>query len=196
MIRKEWKPREEKNPEKTGHREDKMDMDEDEDGEDEEDENENEEDEQEDNSADLEATPRMLPRTTGIHSPNSSVSSSKSNRHHHDVLTDSHAGLEALANSMESLSLVPDSVRFGRGGKNPGFGPMRPPYRGRPRGRGGRGGITPVNAQHMDVDLTQGQGNVVSVNESDIRGRGRGRGVLRPPRARGRGRGRGYLSVS
>ncbi|KAF4610690.1 hypothetical protein D9613_007103 [Agrocybe pediades] len=207
MIRKEWKPRENKGDDKGKYRDDRMDEDNDDEDEDEAEEEEEESDsnEQEDevgkDYVDLEATPRLLPRTTGIYSPNSSVSSSKTHRHQRDAMSpDSNAtSLDALANSMESLTLVPDSVRFGKGGKKAGFAPNphRGAHRGMARGRGGRGGIIPVNAQHTGVSATgqaqQGASGHSEHGDAQVRGGGRGRGIHRPPRVRGRGRGRGFL---
>ena len=119
LIRKEWKTREEKEGgvvDKTNHRagrDDEMAVDDEEDG-DEEDDDEEEEEEEE---PDLEATPRMLPRRTiGVQSPDT-----------HDREPD----LTNLTESLNSLSIVPSSIRFGRGGKSGGF--IR---RGQGRGRG------------------------------------------------------------
>lgn len=86
---------------------------------------------------------------------------------------------DSLAHSMSALSLVPSSVRFGRGGqKHVGFAPppavpevphhhhqhpqrgIRPPSRGRVmRGRGFHmrgGGPSMVSEQRMDVDMQAG----------------------------------------
>ncbi|KAJ7105115.1 hypothetical protein C8R43DRAFT_864234, partial [Mycena crocata] len=47
-------------------------------------------------------------------------------------------GVDSLADSLNALSLVPPSIRFGRGGKNGGFANDPQPRNGRPhRGRGG-----------------------------------------------------------
>ncbi|KIM44437.1 hypothetical protein M413DRAFT_442418 [Hebeloma cylindrosporum] len=207
MIRKEWKPRNGDGKESLDtmrfrDEDDKMDEDEDEEDEDE----ESEEDEEDD--ADLEATPRMLPRTTGIHSPQSSVSSSQSQRQKHSKNPKEDPGVAGLADTLDSLSLVPNSVRFGRGGHSGGFIPNVHGGRGRGRGRG-RGGFianpTGLGPQQpaMDVDGAQpstrkgGRGRKVETETQTTqdgpqtgfdpaRGRGGGRG-----RARARGRGRG-----
>ena len=134
LIRKEWKTREEndKGGKEGGvdmnHRgNDKMAVD-DEDDDDEGDDEDDEEEEAEEEEPDLEATPRMLPRRTiGVHSP---PLSSQPETHDRDVNGD----LTNLTETLNSLSIVPNSIRFGRGGKSGGFIP-----RGRGRGKHGRG---------------------------------------------------------
>lgn len=112
---------------------------------------------------------------------------------------------DVLTAGFSSLSLVPPSVRFGRGGKSSGFSstrsvsapapvaspppappapaqtaPTSPPYRGRggPPNRGrGRGGFHPGDNTQMQVDNAHDGGG-------RGRGRGRGRGGFTP---RGRG---------
>lgn len=220
MIRKEWKPRNGDGKEKLDtmryrDEDDKMDEDEDDEGEDDEDE-ESEEVAREDgkDEDDLEATPRMLPRTTGIHSPQSSISSSQSPRQKHSKNLREDPGVAGLTDTLNSLSLVPNSVRFGRGGNSGGFIPNAHGGRGRGRGRGrgglitnptGLGPVMPHQPHAMDVDGAHtgantkkgGRGKRVGI-ETDTpqdgpqtgsdpaRGRGGGRGR---PRARGRGRG-------
>ncbi|KAJ6477477.1 hypothetical protein DFH09DRAFT_1292996 [Mycena vulgaris] len=70
-------------------------------------------------------------------------------------------GVDSLADSLNALSLVPPSIRFGRGGKNGGFANDQQPRTGRShRGRGGG----QRNEDQMDVDVIPRGG----------RGRGRG----------------------
>jgi len=120
LIRKEWKTRGEndgggKEVDTKSHRagrDDEMAVDEDDDEED-----EDEEEEEEEEELDLEATPRMLPRRTiGVASPQ--LSSTGTNN-----------DLTNLTETLNSLSIVPTSIRFGRGGKSGGF------IRGRGRAR-------------------------------------------------------------
>ena len=136
LIRKEWKTRGD-NKDK-GEKEDVVDMnhrggeednmavdDEDEDDEDDDEDDEEEEEEE----PDLEATPRMLPRRTiGVQSPQLSS--------HPDTTRDRDGNndLTNLTESLNSLAIVPNSIRFGRGGKSGGFIP-----RGQGRGKHGRG---------------------------------------------------------
>ena len=113
LIRKEWKTREERNEggkeggvvdTKTHRgRDDKMAVDDEDEDEDE------EEEEEEEEEADLEATPRMLPRRTiGVQSDTPDRGSSNPD-------------LTNLTESLNSLTIVPSSIRFGRGGKSGGF---------------------------------------------------------------------------
>ena len=134
LIRKEWKTREENDERvvdtksyRTG-RDDKMAVDDEDDDDDEEDEDEEKEEEEEEEEPDLEATPRMLPRRTiGVHSPQLSSHPDTQDRGSNTDLTN-------LTESLNSLSIVPTSIRFGRGGKNGGFIP-----RGQGRGKHSRG---------------------------------------------------------
>jgi len=109
--------------------------------------------------------------------------------------------IDALADSMSSLSLVPPSIRFGRGGKRGGFGHQNPtssshslPFQPQPR-------VVPVqngtDGHHNNV-YARKPSTEASVDEQGrarqhqqnlpVRGRGRGgRGVGLGPRA-GRGR--------
>ena len=225
MIRKEWKPRNGDGKETldTMHyrdEDDKMDEDDDDDdddGDDEESEKCEEIASEGVEEADLEATPRMLPRTTGIHSPQSSISSSQSLRQKHSKDLREDPGVAGLTDTLNSLSLVPNSVRFGRGGNAGGFIPNAHGGRGRGRGRG-RGGLianstglgpaTPHQPYTMDMDGAHtgpntrkgGRGKKVGIEietpqdgpqtgSDPARGRGGGRSRARA-RARGRG-GRG-----
>lgn len=120
LIRKEWKTREESDSKggvvdmnHRANKDDKMVVDDDDDDDDDEEEEEEEE-------SDLEATPRMLPRRTiGVQSPQLSSHDDGRNQ-----------DLTNLTETLSSLSIVPNSIRFGRGGKSGGF---------IPRGRRGRG---------------------------------------------------------
>jgi hypothetical protein len=155
LIRKEWKTREENG--KGGvldmnHRDNKMAVDDDEDDDDndeEEDGDEEEEEEEEEEEPDLEATPRMLPRRTiGVQSPQlSSDTRDRDTDGRNNELTN-------LTESLNSLSIVPSSIRFGRGGKSGGFIP-----RGQGRGRHGRGrgrGVFP-RSKHVNSVTVTGQ---------------------------------------
>jgi len=156
LIRKEWKTREENGEggkeegvvDTKSHRagrDDEMAVD-DEDDDDEEDEDGEEE---EDEEPDLEATPRMLPRRTiGVNSPPHPDAHIPNDRDANNDLTN-------LTETLNSLSIVPNSIRFGRGGKSGGFVP-----RGQGRARGGRS-----YRGEADVDVGQAW-----------RGKGRGRG--------------------
>lgn len=161
MVRGEWKPRDKDDtkPKKgkgktdTG---DKMLVENDDD-----DESPSEEEEdpvQEVDMEELERTPKPGVRTLHPTSP------PKSGGVKSDV--------DALADGMSSLSLIPSSIRFGRGGRGGGLG-----VRG--RGRGGRGGIVPPQGA---VPNTGGhQRSTSSSSATDAKqlgasGSGRGRG--------------------
>lgn len=116
MIRGTWKPRDNKDEQKDSE-DDEMAVDEDEeDSEDGEDEESSSGDEQ-----NGEATPKIrhhqeleeIPTTRAIHSPPRRGNGTAQTAADHDV--------DKLVNSINSLSLVPPSIRFGRGGKNGGF---------------------------------------------------------------------------
>ncbi|KZT25341.1 hypothetical protein NEOLEDRAFT_1065436 [Neolentinus lepideus HHB14362 ss-1] len=95
--------------------------------------------------------------------------------------------MDALADSMTSLSLIPSSIRFGRGGKAGGFGPRGrgghippQPFHTMPRGRGARGALG-YNAPVRGVLPVRGRGApragfALRARGRDIRGEGRGRG--------------------
>lgn len=176
MIRKEWKGREEIEGEKKEDmdikrgRDHGMAADESDDDEDEDEDDEEEEEEPDD----LEATPRMLPRRTiGVHSPPSSLADTHvaNNNLNTEGSTTNNTDLTNLTESLNSLSLVPNSIRFGRGGKG---GEFLPRGQGRTRDGGSRGGNHgrsnrgTAGADVMEVDVA-----------SDLRGRGRGRGARR-----------------
>ena len=130
LIRKEWKTREEndeggkvKGGSHRASKDDKMAVDDDDDDDDEEDEDEDDAEEEEE-EPDLETTPRMLPRRTiGPSHPDTQISN------------DRDGDLTKLTESLDSLSIVPSSIRFGRGGKSGGF-----ISRGQGRARGGKHG--------------------------------------------------------
>jgi hypothetical protein len=125
---------------------------------------------------------------------------------------------DVLAHQMGSLSLVPNAIRFGRGGnrggfKSRGFAAERSHVRGRGRGRGAphkrsesheRGGSRHRTSERgLEVDAPVGNMGIASFvnnpasSEASSAARGRGiprarPGVIHIPRARGsRGRGRG-----
>ena len=122
LIRKEWKPREGQS--KAGTKiQDDGNMDEDE-GNDKGDQGEESAPTTTDDDAepaDLDATPRIRPRR--ILSPTTSHSSKGSEAHHNRHRHDTQADVAGLTQSLNALSLVPSSVRFGRGNKAKGFAP-------------------------------------------------------------------------
>ncbi|KAJ7580172.1 hypothetical protein C8J56DRAFT_1169404 [Mycena floridula] len=117
--------------------------------------------------------------------------------------------MDSITDSMSSLSMVPSSIRFGRGAKNINIRP-RPMQvdnaRGiaSPRGRGSfRGPARDFQGGPMDVDRpvpARGRGGAVGTGPP--RGgiiqfpRGRGRGAGWVPRGMARGRGRGFVAQS
>ncbi|KAG1747968.1 uncharacterized protein EDB91DRAFT_1115738 [Suillus paluster] len=117
MIRGTWKPRDNKNEQKDSE-DDEMVVDEDEDEDSNEGEDEESSSEDEQNG---EATPKIrhhqeleeIPITRAVHSPPRRGSGA--------AQTAADCDVDKLANSINSLSLVPPSIRFGRGGKNGGF---------------------------------------------------------------------------
>ncbi|TFK71667.1 hypothetical protein BDN72DRAFT_764670 [Pluteus cervinus] len=170
MIRREWKPRSEK-----GGKEDEDRMDEDHEG--------SGSDEEDNESEASEATAN-----------NKTVASTRKATTN-AMETDE---VDGLVNSLDSLSLVPTHVRFGRGGKASGFvghnnhnnntrarGGGRGGTRGQQRG-GGRGGGGYGGGQVMDVDVGPGPGlGWASRGRAGVVGvAGRGRGG-RGGRARG-----------
>ncbi|KAK0202458.1 hypothetical protein DFS33DRAFT_1262970 [Desarmillaria ectypa] len=124
--------------------------------------------------------------------------------HEHDLRAGEKSDdLDALADSMTSLSLVPNSIRFGRGGKGGGFphptGSDSTDGRTRTRGRGGRRGrratsrYAPGGGQEggaaMDVDSGPSSGYrgfPRGINRGFIP-RGRARGLVPPIHAVPRG---------
>jgi len=114
----------------------------------------------------------------------------------HDVHEDgkstgaSHADeslVDGLADTMGSLSLVPPSIRFGRGGKKGGFLEREAAHgdKGRGRGRGGRGrGRGAPHPQGMDVDPVA---SIPSASPPPLGRAGRGRAAIAQGHARGNG---------
>ncbi|KAK0188542.1 hypothetical protein F5146DRAFT_1055661 [Armillaria mellea] len=130
-----------------------------------------------------------------IQSDNGTVEENEIEEPSHDLHAEEKGeDLDVLADSMTSLSLVPDSIRFGRGGKGGGF-PHPYPHppssdstdsRTRSRGRGGRKGKRAISrygghegGAAMDVDSGPS-----SAHRGFPRGINRGFNV---PRARARG---------
>ncbi|KAI0057364.1 hypothetical protein BV25DRAFT_1831191 [Artomyces pyxidatus] len=109
------------------------------------------------------------------------------------------SSVDALASSMSSLSLVPSSVRFGRGGKSGGLAPPR----GHPRGGAPVSRPAPAQATstttHSPPPHTKGEEALPSSTaREDAMNEDTSPSVARPqphvpkdPRGRGRGRGRG-----
>ncbi|KAF9525944.1 hypothetical protein CPB83DRAFT_858661 [Crepidotus variabilis] len=163
LIRKDWKPRD------AAEYRDGDKMDDDEDEKDEEDNggvaivNDMEE------PADLDATPRILPKK---------MLSPTTKAFDHPQQPQDNSGLEGLTQSLNTLSLVPNSVRFGRGStKARGFAPEN---RGGSHGRGKPHTIN-QGGSHQPMDLD-------APNHPVPAQRGRG-GPFRGRRARGRARG-------
>lgn|SRR6267142_1911551 len=124
---------------------------------------------------------------------------------------DADAEMDALAGDVSALSLVPSSIRFGRGGPAPRGRAGLAMRSGRPAAR--NGGHPPVANHHhvaasdkgkdKDVDTEAMESNIMEqdgVPESDKappargrRGRGRVSGDGRGGGSRGMGRGRGFV---
>lgn len=130
------------------------------------------------------ASPATTPRMATAQSPRQSAAQQSS------------AEVEKLAQSMTSLSLVPSSIRFGRGGKGGGF--VHPELhnpqvaRGNFGPRGGRGRARIA----ANVPLGGGHGARGGALDGGFRGRSRGparrvmpAGFVRGGFSRGRGRG-------
>ncbi|KAJ7035589.1 hypothetical protein C8F04DRAFT_1097768 [Mycena alexandri] len=111
---------------------------------------------------------------------------------HHPHSSAPGEGVDALADSLNALSLVPPSIRFGRGGKNGGFAPnergggrAQPQFRGRGRGQGP---YHPHPLPQQQQQPLNGNGNDADAMDID---------APRSPRANfnpGRGRGRGFAN--
>jgi hypothetical protein len=133
MIRGEWKPRDNedtkpKNVKEIGEKKtggDRMVVEEDDDDE----ESSNEEEAEGVDMEELERTPKPGVRPLHPASPPKSGTAK----------ADASGDVDALAEGMSSLTLIPSSVRFGRGARAGGLGT-------RGGGRGGRGGIVPPQA--------------------------------------------------
>ena len=184
LIRKEWKPREGQGKAGTKNQDDvKMDEEEGDDRGDQGEESAPTTTDDDAEPADLDATPRIRPRR--ILSPTTSHSSKGSethyNRHRHDT-QQGNADVAGLTQSLNALSLVPSSVRFGRGNKAKGFAPdssSRGSTRGAGRDNHTTGPTTITRPVDIDERLSFGPPSHVSVKRGALRGRGR-------PRARGR----------
>ncbi|KAF7345360.1 hypothetical protein MVEN_01553900 [Mycena venus] len=79
-------------------------------------------------------------------------------------------GVDSLTDSLNALSLVPPTIRFGRGGKNGGFSNEQQARGGRSHHRG-RGGGHGHRNDHDEMDV-----DVVPRGNPNANGRGRGRG--------------------
>ncbi|KAJ7777434.1 hypothetical protein B0H16DRAFT_1505479 [Mycena metata] len=111
---------------------------------------------------------------------------------HHEQSSAPGEGVDALADSLNALSLVPPSIRFGRGGKNGGFAPNeRGGGRAQPQFRGRGRGPSPYHPHPLPQQHQQpfnGNGNGADAMDID---------APRSPRANfnaGRGRGRGFAT--
>jgi hypothetical protein len=92
-------------------------------------------------------------------------------------LTTDNDQLDGLTSSMTSLSLVPPSIRFGRGGKSGGFGNGNLNGQAEPQSQS----QSQSQSQNQSVD-PQPAGNAGANNVLGRgRGRGRGRGFIHPP---------------
>jgi hypothetical protein len=192
MIRGTWKPRDnnkaQDNKIKDKEKEkENMEVDSDSDGEDEgEDVEEEEEDEDGDEKEGGEETPKAR-YNDGTNARSPAVSPKPLSPRQSSVRQASYGGVDDLTQSMSSLSLVPPSIRFGRGGKSGGF--MHPELhnpqvlRGNfgPRGRG-RGRI----AANVYPHTGRGRGGHP---RGSPRGVARGGVIHVPGGARGRGSG-------
>ncbi|KAH7890972.1 hypothetical protein F5I97DRAFT_1934071 [Phlebopus sp. FC_14] len=117
MVRGSWKPRENgKASEVKGQREGEMEVDSD--SEEMEADDDDDDDEEEDEAG--EATPKVR-YNNGTASPAPSPKPSTTQSPGQSRARSTSGEVDGLAQSMTSLSLVPSSIRFGRGGKNGGF---------------------------------------------------------------------------
>ena len=191
MIRGTWKPRDNNNGQETKNKEKgNMEVDSDSDGEDDGEEDAEEEDGEDEDGEELdesvaggEETPKaQYNNGNNARSPAISPKPPSPRQSIRPSLL-SHGGVDELTQSMSSLSLVPPSIRFGRGGKGGGF--MHPELhnpqvlRGSfgPRGRG-RARIA-ANAHPRGSGHVRGfprgtaRGHVVHV-QGGVKGRGSG----------------------
>jgi hypothetical protein len=193
MIRGTWKPRDNDKEQKDSE-DDEMVVDEDDEGEDS-DEGENEESSSGDEQ-NGEETPKIrhhqeleeIPTARSLHSP--------PRRGNGKAQAAADRDMDKLASSINSLSLVPPSIRFGRGGKNGGF--VHPemhnpqvskfnPHTFGPRGGRGRARIAtvvhPRAGFHVQTDAPNSSADVDTLSGRSASARGRGG----PIRASGRG---------
>lgn len=201
MIRGTWKPRDNKNEGKDSE-DDEMVVDEEE-----EDEDSDEGEDEESSSGDEqngEATPKIRHHQELEEIPTARGAVSPPRRGNGAVQTAADHDVDTLANSMNSLQLVPPSIRFGRGGKNGGFvhpemhNPQVSKFNPHAFGpRGGRGRARIATAVHPRAGSHNAQiGAPHSSTEVDVQpGRGgaspRGKGGMISIRGGFRGRGRG-----
>ncbi|KAI6023791.1 hypothetical protein BKA83DRAFT_31057 [Pisolithus microcarpus] len=164
MVRGKWKPRES---------EDEMELD----GDSEEEvEEEEEEEEEKESDYDGDATPKVSQlHDFDVASPATTPRMATAQSPRQSVTQQSSAEVEKLAQSMTSLSLVPSSIRFGRGGKGGGF--VHPELhnpqvaRGNFGPRGGRGRARIAANVHP---LSGGHGARGGALDGGFRGRSRG----------------------
>ncbi len=165
MIRREWKPRDSPTPGKADGKVGEKDNSGDRmmvEGE-EESPSEGEEEDQEPDMEELEKTPK--PGVRSLHP----VSPPRGGGHH-TANTNASADVDALAEGISSLSLIPSSVRFGRGGRGGGLG-----LGTRGRGRGGRGGVVPpqdAGGGHQRSASASSVPDTAGVGGTSTRGRG------------------------
>jgi len=184
MIRGTWKPRDDNKGQETKTKEkENMEVDPDSDGEDEGGEGAEEEDEEEDGEGeDLEEegggeTPKAR-YNNGGNARSPAVSPKLPSPRQSSVRPSSlpHGGVDDLALSMSSLSLVPQAIQFGRGGKGGGF---MHPERHNPQVLRGSFGSRGRGRARIAANVHQHTGH----------GRGGGGGHFRgfPPRGTSRG---------
>lgn len=163
MIRGEWKPRDgqhsdnaQENVEQKNETEDRMLVEDDE-------ESSSEDEAQELDLEEVEKTPK--PGVRSLHP----VSPPRGGGHR-TAGANASADVDALAEGISSLTLVPSSVRFGRGGRGGGLG-----LGTRGRGRGGRGGIVPPQGMGGSHQRSASASSVPDTGEAGgARTRGRG----------------------
>ncbi|KAI6112923.1 hypothetical protein F5141DRAFT_1110388 [Pisolithus sp. B1] len=189
MIRGKWTPRESKEDKVIPNGEDKG-----------EDEMEGKEEEEKESDYEGDATPKVSQlHDFDVVSPATTPRMATAQSPRQSVAQQSSAEVEKLAQSMTSLSLVPSSIRFGRGGKGGGF--VHPELHNPQVARGNfgpRGGRGRARIASNVLPLGGGHGARGGALEGGFRARGRGlaRRVMPPGYVRGgfpRGRGRGSL---
>ncbi|KAF9454390.1 hypothetical protein P691DRAFT_808524 [Macrolepiota fuliginosa MF-IS2] len=185
MIRGEWKPRDsqdqKKGKGKAGGGGDKMVVEEDDD-EDEEKTSSGEEAPEVD-MEELERTPR--PNTRPLHP----ISPPRAGNTNANTKPSTNTDVDALAEGMSSLTLIPSSIRFGRGARGGGLGTKG-------RGRGGRGGIVPPQSSGTAGGGTghshQRRASMSSVTTTDTAQMGAGGTGTSGGRGRGGRKGKGH----
>lgn len=196
MIRGTWKPRDNQNQQKDSE-DDEMVMDED----DEEDTDESEEEES--SSGDEQngqETPKIRHHQELEEIPNARSLYSPPRRGNGKAQATADTDVDKLTSSINSLSLVPPSIRFGRGGKNGGFvhpemhNPQVSKFNPHNFGpRGGRGRARIATAVHPRGGHHGAQSGAPNSSAEVVLQRGRGTSVRSARGVRGgtRGRGRG-----